>query len=127
MIEEYLNDILQYLFISPAISSFRILKRETGEEDGYIRIKCILSDGSILEFAEYVRDIKKKVYIDTYSYHWQTAYGKLIKRWDNVSHHRSIDTFPFHVHLSEGRVEGSVAMTLKKVLAEVEKAMPKND
>jgi hypothetical protein len=124
MIEDYIQGIHQDLFISPAISSFKILRSEVGEEDGYIRIKCILSNGDVLEFAEYFQVCKNRIYIETYSFHWQAADGGLIKRWDNVKHHKEIDTFPHHTHLSDGRVVSSTPMALKKVLIDIEKTIP---
>ena len=123
MIENYFESIFQELFVSHAISSFKLLKREVGDEDGYIRVKCILSNGDVLELAEYFHIHKNKVQIDTYSYHWQTAAGKLVKRWDNVPHHKDVDTFPHHLHLSDGKVLKSSPMTFKKVLADIEKAI----
>lgn len=126
MIEDYIQGILQELFVRPVVSSFKILKIEVGDEDGYIRVKCILSNSDILEFAEYLQVRKNKIYIETYSFHWQTADGRLVKRWDNVEHHKKIDTFPYHIHLSNGKVIGSGLMTLKKVLTDIEKTIPLN-
>lgn len=64
--------------------------------------------------------------METYTFHWQTADGKLRKRWDNVPHHKDVDTFPNHLHLPE-KIVGSPSMTLKKILADVEKTLPIND
>jgi len=33
-----------------------------------------------------------------YSFHWQDAAGKLLKRWDNAAHHRELSTHPNHLH-----------------------------
>ncbi len=126
MVEDYIDEILQELFISPVVSSFKVLKREVGDEDGYIRIKCTLSNSDILEFAEYLSVHKNKIHIVTYSFHWQTADGRLVKRWDNVEHHKEIDTFPHHIHLSDGKVVSSAPMNLKKVLVAIEKTIPAN-
>jgi hypothetical protein len=124
MVEDHLEGILNELFVSPVVSSFKVLKREVGDEDGYIRVKCTLSNGDILEFAEYLQVLKNKIHIETYSFHWQTADGILVKRWDNVEHHKEIDSFPSHIHLSDGRVITSNQMTLKKVLKNIEKTIP---
>jgi hypothetical protein len=121
MVETYFETILQELLISHVISSFKVLKRIMGYEDGYIRIKCKLSNNDIFEFAEYCQSRKKKIYIETYTFHWQAADGKLIKRWDNVKHHREIKTFPYHLHLSESKVVSSMPMNLEKILKEIEK------
>ncbi len=84
MVEAYFEDIIQELIISHFVSSFKVLKREAGEEDGYIRIKCKLLNGDILEFAEYIQVIKNTIHPETYNFHWQSADGTLVKRWDNV-------------------------------------------
>ncbi len=124
MIEPYLEGIYQELFLSRVVTSFKVLRRETGDEDGYVRIRCSLLNGQILEFAEYVIARKRKIHIGTYSYHWQDIDGNLIKRWDNVPHHKAVETFPHHLHLSDGEVTMSSPMTLKKVLAVIEEAIP---
>ena len=123
MIDGYFNDIVESLFINQVISSFKILRKEVSEEDGYIRVKCSLSNGDIFEFAEYIVLHKNKISLQTYNYHWQGKDGKLIKRWDNVPHHRELDTFPHHLHLANGKTVSSTKVTLKKILSEIEKAI----
>ena len=123
MIQAYFDEMLQSLIVSNVVSSFKLLRQETGDEDGFIRIKSILSDGGIFEFAEYVIAPGNNITVETYSYHWQRADGTLIKRWDNVPHHKEIDTFPHHLNLTEDRVIKSPRMSLKKVLAEIEKTL----
>jgi Family of unknown function (DUF6516) len=127
MVSGYFDDLLQELFISCAISSFTVLRQEVGEDGGYIRIKCTLTNNDILEFAEYVEIHEDGIRSETYSFHWQSADGELIKRWDNVRHHREVDTFPDHLHLPDGQVISSPSMSLKKVLQEIEKALPIKD
>lgn len=126
MLEDYLDGVVQELVISYFVSSFKVLKREIGEEDGYIRIKCNLSNRDILEFAEYIRIIKNMIHLETYSFHWQDADGKLVKRWDNVKHHKEVNTYPFHLHLPNDKIIDSEPMNLKKVLAEIGKILPIN-
>ena len=127
MIEDYFDRLLQDLIISRAVSSFNVLKQETGEEEGFIRIKCALIDDSILEFAEYVIFYRNKIHVETYSYHWQGADGQLIKRWDNVPHHKKIKTFPRHVHLPNNKVQSSSPINIKKILMEIENILPVGD
>ncbi len=122
MIEDYFGSVIQDLTVSRLISSFTILRIEIGEEDGYIRAKCELSNGDIFEFAEYVTVCSGKIEIGTYSFHWQTEGGQLRRRWDNIPHHRNLDTFPDHMHLSN-KVVASFPMTLKEVLATIEEVV----
>lgn len=127
MIEAYFNGIVEVLLVSHAITSFKILRKEIAEEDGYIRVKCGLLNGNIFEFAEYVVLHKNKISLQTYSYHWQGKDGKLIKRWDNVPHHKEIDSFPHHLHLANSKTVSSTKVTLKKILGEIEKAISVSD
>jgi hypothetical protein len=126
VLKNYIEGIIQDISVSRAVFSFRVLRIEVGDKDGYVRIKCRLSNGDILEFAEYVIISKRKVCVETYSFHWQTADGKLRKRWDNVPHHKEVDTFPNHIHLPD-KVVGSSPKTLKKILADIEKTLALND
>ncbi len=123
MIGAYLEEILQELFVNAAVSSFRIIRQEISDEEGYVRVKCVLSNGDTLEFSEYVELKGTGVHIVTYNYHWQTAKGPLVQRWDNVEHHRKVKTFPHHLHLSDEKVVDSGPMNLKKVLHEIEKQL----
>lgn len=124
MIEDYFDGLLQELIISHAVSSFNVLKQVTGDEEGFIRIKCTLNDSAILEFAEYVTARRNRIHIETYSYHWQSADGQLIKRWDNVPHHKEVKTFPRHIHLTDDKVVSSPVVDIRKVLADIEKKNP---
>lgn len=69
MVEDYFDGLIQKLFISCAISSFKVLRREASEDDGYIRIKCKLPNNDILEFSEYVQIQNNNVHLETYSFH----------------------------------------------------------
>jgi len=33
-----------------------------------------------------------------YSYHWESAEGELVFRWDNTPHFPNLPGFPHHVH-----------------------------
>lgn len=127
MTEDYFNNIIEMILVSSAVASFKILRKEVAEDDGYIRFKCKLLNGDIFEFAEYLVIHKNTVTLETYSYHWQKADGTLIKRWDNVPHHKELDTFPHHLHLAKGKVVRFSKITLKKILDEIEKTIIVHD
>jgi hypothetical protein len=112
MIKEYFHTLLQKLFVSPAVSSFKTIKQQVQEEDGYLRIKGRLQNGQRLEFAEYVQVHDDDIVVITYNYQWQDARGDLVKRWDNVPHHKGVDSFPHHIHISETEVISSSPITL---------------
>jgi len=123
MTQDYFRELIQKLLVSPAISSFRIIRQKVQEDDGYIRIKCRLRKAQKLEFAEYVQVHAGKIIVITYNYHWQDAHGALVKRWDNVPHHKEVDSFPHHVHVSETEVISSEPVTLENVLREMEERL----
>lgn len=127
MIDAYFGDLLQLLLISPAVSSFKVLRRESSEDDGYIRVKCHLQNGDMSEFSEYVQAHTDEIQIITYSYHWQTSNRGLIKRWDNVPHHKEIHSFPHHMHLPNGDAHASAPMNLENIIIAIEKKMGIND
>jgi hypothetical protein len=125
MIKSYVDVILRELFIHSSISSFKILRQETSDEEGYIRVKCVLSSSDILEFSEYIELKDGVIHIITYNYHWQNPKGSLVKRWDNVGHHKKVKTFPHHLHLADEKVIDSSPMNLIKVLQDIEKQLAK--
>jgi hypothetical protein len=43
MIEDYFHSLLEKLFISPAVSSFKTVKQRVQEEDGYLRSEFVSS------------------------------------------------------------------------------------
>jgi len=123
MIEDYFHKLFQELFVSPAVATFKTVKQRVQEEDGYLRIKCRLQNAQRFEFAEYVQVHGDKIIVITYNYQWQDAHGGLVKRWDNVPHHKEVDSFPHHLHISETEVISSGPMTLQDVLMEIEESL----
>jgi hypothetical protein len=85
-----------------------------------LRIKYRLQKAQRLEFAEYVQMQAGAVVVITYNYQWQDAHGVLIKRWDNVPHHKELNSFPHHLHVSERQAISSSPITLQKVLTVIE-------
>lgn len=122
MIAEYFDSIRQVLILDEVVDSFQIIREMSGHNDGFIRVKCRLSDGSVLEFAEYAQIVSGRISRKTYSYHWQTRKGALLKRWDNAPHHPEIATFPDHLHKGDTILE-SKPMTLALVLTHIGKTL----
>jgi uncharacterized protein DUF6516 len=87
MITSYFDAIRQNLILHELVESFKVIREMSGNNDGFIRVKCCLADGSILEFAEYAQIVSGRISRQTYSYHWQTRKGVLLNRWDNAPHH----------------------------------------
>jgi hypothetical protein len=60
-----------------------------------------------------------------YAYHYQTANGELIFRYDNTAHHQSVSTFPHHKHLQSGTIASTDMPSLELVLREIEALISK--
>jgi hypothetical protein len=103
---EYLDAVKERLTTDPLVAGFSIVRERVTLVDGHLRARLTISDGSQLEFSEYVqRSPDEQINVVTYSYHWADTDGNLIRRWDNTPHFPDLPGFPHHVH--DGRA-GSV-------------------
>ena len=103
---EYLDTIKERLTTDPVVSGFSVIRERVTLVDGHLRARLTVSDGSLIEFSEYVqRSPDNQIDVVTYSYHWASADGDLILRWDNTPHFPDLPGFPHHIH--DGR-KGSV-------------------
>lgn len=123
MIHAYIENILLRLSISPIVQSFKILKQREADDEGYIRIKCLLLNGDVLEFSEYLTVEQNLLIVKSYNFHWQQSDGTLIMRWDNVDHHHEIKTFPNHVHIGEEKVSESEPINFEKIISVIEQKL----
>jgi hypothetical protein len=62
MIEDCFQGLIQRLFFSPAVSSFRIVKQHAQEEDGTLRIKCRLQKAHKLEFTDFTSECRRRAW-----------------------------------------------------------------
>ena len=86
-VAEYFVTVKERLLTEPSIVEFQITRERTTVSDGYLRARLILSDGSWLEFSEYVqRRAADQITVVTYSYYWVNSRNHLIQRWDNTPH-----------------------------------------
>jgi hypothetical protein len=67
--------------------------------------------------------MQAKIVLITYNYHWQDDKDRLVKRWDNVPHHKEIDSFPHHLHTSETVVISSGPVSLQEIIRHIEGAL----
>ena len=85
------------------------------------KLKVVLTDGSALRINEQYR----QGVLEQYAYYWLTPDGQLRVGWDNVPHHRHLDTFPHHKHVEsqENRVP-SAETTPTEILAAIRHSYP---
>jgi len=96
---EYLDSVKERLLTDPIVAGFHIRRERVTVSDGHFRVRVSISDGTLLEFSEYVeRTQEGGIQVPVYSYHWVNAEGDLIRRWDNTPHFPDLPGYPHHVH-----------------------------
>ena len=111
--------LIELLRKSKVVARLDILHFVDEEDIQVFSAKATLRDSSFF----YIRELTTKTDIK-YSYHWQTQVGKLICRWDNAPHHRSVQTFPHHKHQGNERsVLPSKEVTLEQILIVIDKQL----
>lgn len=92
------------------------------EQFGNFRAEVRFYDSSVLiireELALRVEELPEVKRL-RYAFHYQTADGTLIFRYDNAPHFPELSTFPAHKHTPDGVVE-SKAPDLSDVLREID-------
>lgn len=113
------------------LTEFKIVIAQVAEQTEELReatvrsaLKLVFTDGSVL-FARENR-VRGEDYLD-YSYHWQTADHRLIRRWDNAHARHLPGTPAHHQHVgSEENVLASEPMTLEAVLRFIAESLTSN-
>jgi hypothetical protein len=114
---DYIDDIKTYIISESHITDFSILREESQGKIGLYRYRILFDDKSLLEMFERFDVTDGKVTISKYSFHWQDADGKLIKRWDNAAHHPELSSHPHHIHEgAEENVMPHLPVTAKDIL-----------
>ncbi len=125
---DYLDTMERLFLLSLVVMSFQVREREERFQEGFIRIRAVLTNENILEAFEFVVGIHEEIQIKTYRIHWQSEVGELKRRCDNASHHQDISTFPHHVHYgSEEEVKPSEPMTICKALAGISEELKQEE
>ncbi len=124
VIEQHFDDVEIRLISSPVIASYRILRREVAPGDGKLRLKAVSTGGEVIELFEYVTELRGKIVLSKYSFHWQDNQGNLKFRWDNAPHHPELPEAPHHFHSADNMVQGLTTIpTIFSVLDQIEKTV----
>jgi Family of unknown function (DUF6516) len=117
-IAAYLEAVQERFVADPLVTSFQVIRERSTLVDGHVRARLELTDGSQLEFSEYMqRSPTGEIGVITYSYHWADADNQLIMRWDNTPHFPDLPGFPHHVHDgATGQVTPGQPMSIFAVL-----------
>ena len=115
---DYVGHIKALIALNRQVMHWKVVREEAQGQVGLFRYQLSLRDGSLLEMFERFQIAEEKVQVRTYSFHWQSADGRLRKRWDNASHHPEVSTHPHHVHEGGGaNVLAHGPITAEEVLA----------
>lgn len=105
-VRRHFDEIEARLIECPAILSYQIIRRDISPDGGKLRVRTVLTGGGVFECFLYVKDTEHASYPLKYSFHWQDAQGKTVKRRDNAPHHPGLPHAPHHLHVGEDHVEG---------------------
>ena len=114
-IPERLHELVEFVFLHPAVEALYIRGRAMFATKGYVRMRVDLRAQELVEVFVYLVAGAEAVHLKDYSIHWQRADGSLIQRWDNAPHHPELENFPYHTHRSEDIVEATPSLQWEDV------------
>jgi hypothetical protein len=129
----YFGTLERSLLECVAVADYTVLRYEVTSTDGKMRLRAQLKDGGQVDLFEYIAlDAQEQLIRLKYSYHWQSADGLLVRRWDAVNHHPHLPHAPHHVHLPDGQLQGvdpapSITTVLDEIQANLRMETPTHD
>lgn len=115
---DYLERVLLELTTHALISEFDLIESWLRADSGYIRIRATLTNGDLLELAEYFTFADDELQTTRYRYQWMDDTGQIVRRrWDNAPHHPGLSGFPHHMHTGDQSVEPGHSLTILDVLS----------
>lgn len=116
-----INKTVSALSSSEIVLELKVIKAVFEPPVQAIKATATLKGGYTLQISESSgTDFRR------YSYHLQKG-DKMVKRWDNSPHWKSLKTFPYHVHQGNNlEPEESPEVFIEDVLREVEKLLSSN-
>lgn len=116
-VETFIDSEYAALLSHPIVVSVDVVRFDVDHLDGYLRVRCRLSNGDRLEATMHVTRHAGEVLIDDYRYQWLDAGSVFIRRWDSSPHHPELPGFPHHCHVGGGNlVEPAAPMRLSEVI-----------
>ena len=122
LITEYFQKIESRIAECIHVVESSVTKDQRSLHIGIIEGKLFFTDESSFHFIEFV-DVKGRVEIFKYAYHYQDRSGNMIFRYDMAPHHPEIPTFPHHKHARSNRVIECAPPGLAQVLDEIDDAV----
>lgn len=114
---EYVADIKAGLIASELVASFEMVEEWVQPDRGYVRIRIRLTNGDLVEVAEYFVVSGEACKTERYRHQWMDGDRRQMrKRWDNVEHYPNLSNFPHHIHFADGRVEPGESLSIMGLL-----------
>jgi len=111
---------LKFVEKSSLVKDFRIHDFKTGTEFAYIKLEILFKNSSKVYIREFVNATQRK-----YSFHWIVD-TRIEIRWDNSPHHKSIRTYPHHIHVNQN-IYPSECSDPVKILHWIESLLTKSE
>ena len=115
----YFRYASETLAISRIIKSQDIHTEKRTTTEGFLRGDVFFNDDSHLHFRELVTTDPSVQWM-SYTYHYMSADGALLFRYDNSDHYLHLSNAPHHKHVGEDNVIAASAPNLESVLREIE-------
>ena len=115
-----MQKILKFVEKSLLVQDFKIHDFNTGTEFAYIKLEILLKNSSKVDIREFVNAKQGK-----YSFHWIVD-TRIEIRWDNSPHHKSIRTYPHHIHVNQN-IYPSECSDPVKILHWIESLLTKSE
>jgi hypothetical protein len=117
-VADYTSRIRSDILETPHVISHSLGYEDRPPVAGIVKGSATYTDGAVLHFKEYLQ-LSPNIIKLKYAYHYVTADGSLIFRYDNARDPaaRSLPTYPHHKHIHNG-LHASSGPTLVETLHE---------
>ncbi|MCB9148240.1 MAG: hypothetical protein H6641_05725 [Caldilineaceae bacterium] len=117
-IQEQIDSEYAAILGHPIVRSSVLIRRSANRLDGYLRVRCILTNDDFLEIALHIALHNGHLVIDDYRYQWMNSTQTVLRhRWDNTPHFPDLPGFPHHCHVGhENNVEPAAPMDVGELL-----------
>ena len=118
-IDDYFQSVDRFLAGLDIAYARQVNYDKRSSDTGFVRGQIFFFDGSVLHFREFVAT-EQEIDRYKYAYHYQSADGSLIFRYDRTPHFPFLANFPHHKHSGEEQnVIPANTPDLFSVLAEI--------
>ncbi len=123
-LNEYIRHFENTIQSSPLIGTYELHIDRKTEDIVYINGKIGFSDGSTLDFKEFVTAVGNEIDKYKYAYNYR-KHDNLIFRYDNAPdpRARNLPSFPHHVHLPPDSIAESLSKNINDILNDIEDRM----